>query len=171
MSDMELALWIIVVLLGIRCAQAARESAQRKEAEAFAYAAERAHSRAIADLARALLQSGPSGQLILTSIEKRLSDVLGKEGTIMKELDDLNQAVADLQAASAVEIKSLNDIAAQLKALIGQSPIDPAAVEAAAQAIEAVAGNLTAATAAVAPPPPAAPAAPAAPVADAASGS
>lgn len=57
----------------------------------------------------------------------------------MAELDDLKKAVTDVKAAQAVTSAALKDLAAKLAAIAGQTVINPADVEAAAQSLEATA--------------------------------
>lgn len=60
----------------------------------------------------------------------------------MAEIDDLKSAVTALTTAVTDASTELSNVAAALLALKGTTPINPADVEAAAQSISTLAGNL-----------------------------
>lgn len=183
MTTDSCALWILVILVALDLLLAWKESRARVKDADLSYGAQRMHTRAIVELARAVAISAPSGQIVLTSIGSRLNAILGKEEQILMEIDDLKQALADLEAqeSSVVQgmtaaVNELQTLEQELQALANQQTVSPADLANATLRIKAVTSNLGAAVtalAAAAPPAPApaasAPAAAApAPAADAA---
>jgi ABC-type transporter Mla subunit MlaD len=67
---------------------------------------------------------------------------------ILAEIDDLKAAIAALTTAVSDTATELKAVADALVALKGQTPINPADVEAAAQSASSLAANLEAAVAA-----------------------
>jgi hypothetical protein len=90
------------------------------------------------------------------SLFRTLYAIFTRQRWIMKELDDLHEAVTNLQLSVQAAVSEIQSLGTKLTGLLSAETIAPADVEAVAQQIFASAKTLSDAVTPPAPPPPAA---------------